>query len=86
MIADDGQKKIAVNRGLGNICDMSAIELENAVQQLPPEELERFTEWFEKFIEDAWDRKLESDVAEGRLDAVAKRADAGFEAGRCTPL
>ena len=65
---------------------MSAIELENAVQQLPPEELERFTEWFEQFIEDVWDRKLESDVAEGRLDAVAKKADADFEAGRCTPL
>jgi len=65
---------------------MSAIELENAIQSLPPEELERFAEWFERFIDNQWDRKLESDVASGRLAAVARKADADFEAGRCTPL
>jgi len=65
---------------------MSAIELENAVQSLPPDELERFTEWFEKFIDGHWDRKLEADVMSGRLDHVAKKVDLDFEAGHCTPL
>jgi len=81
-----GQKKIAVRRDLRHIASMSAIELENAVQKLPPEELERFAEWFERFIDNQWDRNLEADVASGRLDAVAKKADADFEAGHCTPL
>ena len=65
---------------------MSAIELENAVQKLPPAELERFAEWFEQFIDDQWDKKFSADVADGRLDAIGKKADGDFEAGRCTPL
>lgn len=86
MTADVGQKKIAVSRDLRHIFRMSAIELENAVQKLPPEELERFAEWFEHFIDNQWDKNFEADVASGRLDAVAKKADADFEAGLCTPL
>lgn len=35
---------------------------------------------------DQWDRKIESDILEGRLDAAGKRADEDYEAGRCTPL
>ncbi len=65
---------------------MSAIELENAVQNLPPDELERFAEWFEQFIDNQWDKKIAADVAEGMLARVAKKADEDFEAGRCTPL
>jgi hypothetical protein len=87
-IGDRGrwQKKIAVRRDLRHIPYMTAIELENAVQKLPPEELERFAEWFEHFIDNQWDKNFESDVTSGRLDAVAKKADADFEAGHCTPL
>lgn len=62
------------------------IELERAVQKLPPEELERFAEWFEHFIDNQWDKKIESDVASGRLDGIAKKADEDFEAGYCTPM
>jgi len=65
---------------------MSAIELENAVQKLTPDELNRFAEWFEHFIDSQWDRKLSADVAAGRLDSVARKADSDFEAGRCSPL
>jgi 2-polyprenyl-3-methyl-5-hydroxy-6-metoxy-1,4-benzoquinol methylase len=65
---------------------MSATELVNAVQKLPPEELERFAEWFEQFIDNQWDARLASDIASGRLDAVAQKADQDFEAGRCQPL
>jgi 2-polyprenyl-3-methyl-5-hydroxy-6-metoxy-1,4-benzoquinol methylase len=65
---------------------MSATELVNAVQKLPPDELERFAEWFEQFIDNQWDARLASDIASGRLDAVAQKADQDFEAGRCQPL
>jgi len=65
---------------------MSAIELEDAVQNLPPEELARFAEWFEQFVDNQWDRKFSADVAAGKLDSAALKADAEFEAGRCTPL
>ncbi len=66
--------------------NMSVQELEAQVAQLAPEQLAIFSTWFEEFIATAWDRKFESDVALGKLDHLAKKADADFEAGRCRPL
>ena len=86
VIADDGQQNIAVTRDLRHSPLMSAIELENAVEKLPPDELDRFAAWFEQFVDSQWDDVLSADVAAGRLDAVAQKADSDFEAGRCTPL
>ncbi|MBA4015962.1 MAG: hypothetical protein C0483_02110 [Pirellula sp.] len=65
---------------------MSLQELETAVSGLPQDQLREFAQWFEEFLADAWDRRIESDVAAGRLDGAAKRADDDFDAGRCTPL
>lgn len=65
---------------------MSVKDLQDAVARLPAEELERFSRWFEEFLADAWDRRIEADIAAGRLDAAGRRADDDFEAGRCTPL
>ena len=61
-------------------------ELESAVSRLSAEEFARFSEWFEQFKGDRWDRQIEEDVKVGRLDAAGERADEDFEAGRCTPL
>ena len=65
---------------------MSVQELEEAVAQLPKEELARFSQWFEEYIADAWDRQIETDALAGRFDAAGKRAKVDHEAGRCTPL
>ncbi len=65
---------------------MSIEELQMAVAKLPDEELDRFSQWFEEFLADQWDRKIEADILAGRLDAAGRRADEQFEAGRCTPL
>lgn len=65
---------------------MSVRELEAAVTKLPPEELAAFARWFEEYVADAWDRRIEEDIRAGRLDEAGKQADADFEAGRCKPL
>jgi len=65
---------------------MSIEELESAVTRLSAEELARFSDWFEQYIADQWDRQIETDIAAGRLDGAGKRVDEDFEAGRCTPL
>ena len=65
---------------------MGVEELEIGVSRLSPEELARFSDWFEEFIADEWDRQIEADILAGRLDAAGKRADDDFEAGRCTRL
>ena len=65
---------------------MSVQELEAAVTKLPKDELVHFSQWFEEFIADEWDRQIEADALAGRFDAAGKRAKADYEAGRCTPL
>jgi hypothetical protein len=65
---------------------MSAIELEQVVKKLPPQELRVFTEWFEQYTSDKWDDKIEEDILSGRLAKFAAKADEDFEAGRCSPL
>jgi len=65
---------------------MSLRELETAVTSLPPEDLMEFARWFEEYIADAWDRQIEADAAAGKLDQAARKADADFDAGRCSPL
>jgi len=46
----------------------------------------QFSEWFKEFVADQWDKKIEADIMSGRLDAVGKRADDEFLAGRASPL
>ena len=54
---------------------MTKVEaLEREVQNLTPEELATFRDWFVEFDWQAWDRQLESDVAAGKLDDLAAEA------------
>jgi hypothetical protein len=45
-----------------------------------------FARWFEEFMADQWDKKIEVDILAGRLNSAGKRADEAFESGRATPL
>ncbi len=65
---------------------MSVEELQTAVSDLPADEFAKFSQWFEEYLADRWDRKIEADILAGRLDAAGRRADEDFEAGRCTPM
>jgi hypothetical protein len=61
-------------------------ELESQIQELSPEELTAFREWFTTFDAGAWDREFEADVKSGKLDAMAERALRDHNAGRSTKL
>ncbi len=65
---------------------MSLAELENAVATLSPEKLSEFSTGFEDFLADQWDKNFEADVDAGKLDRLASKVDADFEAGRCSIL
>jgi hypothetical protein len=57
-------------------------ELENEVQQLNPDELAAFRDWFRKYDSDEWDKEIEGDILAGRLDRLAEEAIATHRAGR----
>jgi hypothetical protein len=65
---------------------MSVLELEQAISQLPAEELSKFAAWFEEYMADEWDRQIERDVAAGKFDHIIAKVDADIDAGRSTPL
>lgn len=65
---------------------MSLRELETAVASLPHAELQSFARWFEEYLADAWDRRIEEDIRAGRLDAAGHLADEDFEAGKAAPM
>jgi hypothetical protein len=57
-------------------------EIEKAIIQLPPQQLGEFRRWYEQYDAAAWDRQIETDVAAGKLDALAATALADHRAGR----
>ena len=65
---------------------MSIQEIEHAVAKLSADELTTFSQWFEEFVADQWDRQIEQDAKAGRFNEVLDRAKEHQEAGRVTPL
>ena len=66
---------------------MSRVEqIEGQIQQLTAEELTSLREWFAAFDAASWDRQLEVDAREGKLDRLAEAALRDHAAGRSTEL
>ena len=61
-------------------------QIESAIAELPLEQLHQFRDWYEKFDAEAWDAQLETDIANGKLDALADVALAEHKAGKSRPL
>jgi hypothetical protein len=60
--------------------------IEQAVQQLPVQDLAEFRRWFTKFDETAWDAQIEADAATGKLDALAAEAVEEYRNGKAREL
>jgi hypothetical protein len=61
-------------------------ELADKVQQLSPDELTAFRDWFRKYDSDEWDKEIEEDISAGRLESLADGAIADHKAGRTKEL
>jgi len=61
-------------------------DIEKAISQLPPAELDKFRVWFEVFDAQRFDERIERDVRAGRLDGMADEALAEHRAGRTREL
>jgi hypothetical protein len=66
---------------------MTTVEdIEKAVSKLASDELARFRAWFEEFEASRFDRQIERDARENKLDRLADAALADFRAGRAKEL
>ena len=66
--------------------DMTIHEIEQAITELPPNELARFRQWFEEFDAQVWDEQFERDAKSGKLDNLANKAVKDFHAGKAKEL
>jgi hypothetical protein len=61
---------------------MTTIEdIERAILQLPPADLDRFRAWFETLDAQRFDERIERDARAGKLDRMADEALADHRAG-----
>jgi hypothetical protein len=66
---------------------MTTVEdIERAILQLPPAELDRFRAWFEALEAERFDERIERDARAGKLDKMADEALADHRAGRTREL
>lgn len=66
---------------------MTKIEsIEREVEKLTPQELASFRAWFLEHDWQAWEREIEKDSEDGRLDRFAAEALADLESGLTTEI
>ena len=66
---------------------MSKVEsLEQEIRKLSSQELAELRDWFLEYDAELWDRQIEEDAREGRLDRLAKKALESYHAGKHTEL
>jgi hypothetical protein len=61
-------------------------EIESAIQQLPESDIRQLSGWLQAYLDEMWDRQIESDLASGRLDRLIARAEADIDANRVKDL
>ena len=61
-------------------------DIAKAVEQLSPDELAKFRDWFEELQAQQWDQQIEADTESGKLDALTEKWRADYEAGQHTEL
>ena len=65
---------------------MSVKEIEKALIELPPGELDALLERIEEYRADAWDRQIAQDVEAGRSDTLRERVREQRQTGHLRPL
>ncbi|MGL5508394.1 MAG: hypothetical protein ACRC2J_16935 [Microcoleaceae cyanobacterium] len=60
---------------------MTIEQIENAILNLSEQDFTKLRNWLLDLDYQQWDEKLEKDIIDGKLDALAEEALAEFEAG-----
>ena len=60
---------------------VAGVQIESAILQLSPDEYKELSRWFADRDYQLWDEQLEQDIKDGKLEALAQEAIAGFEVG-----
>jgi len=62
------------------------VEIENAIQNLSPNELREFQNWFTDYKNNMWDQQIERDCKNGKFDTLIQETLEEFDSGACTEI
>ena len=62
------------------------LEIEKAIKELPTEESRRLADWLNQYLDDAWDRQMQTDLSTGKLDNFIAEVESDIEASRVRNL
>jgi hypothetical protein len=66
---------------------MSEVEqLEQRIENLPPQEFAKLRAWFVEFEARVWDHQVEADAKAGKLNGLISGALADYKAGKAREL
>jgi hypothetical protein len=51
------------------------LEVESAIKQLPESDVRNLAKWLQEYLDDAWDKQVESDASSGKLDRLIAQAE-----------
>ena len=65
---------------------MTVTEIESAIEKLPPNEVSKLSKWLEEFEARVWDKQIECDLQNGKLQDLIEEAEKDFTEGNYQPL
>lgn len=65
---------------------MSVKDIEQAITQLPKDQLNELVHWLNDYHHQVWDKQIEEDLDSGRLDTLLGEVEKEYEAGLARPL
>ncbi len=65
---------------------MTIQEMEVAIRNLSPKELDELMAWFEEYYAQVWDKQIDDDANSGRLDNLLADVDKEYNSGSSKPL
>ena len=61
-------------------------EIEDAIKRLPSSQLGELRQWFEEYLADQWDARIEADAQAGKLDFLLEQAAEAHRSGKVRPF
>ena len=65
---------------------MSATEIIEQMQKLPPAEVFELSQWLREYEASLWDQQIEADIRAGKLDKLGQETLAELRAGQPRPF
>jgi hypothetical protein len=58
------------------------LDIEKAIKELPTQEARKLADWLDRYLDDAWDTQMQSDLSTGKLDNFIAKVESDIEASQ----